>query len=487
MKLHPRCSRLLAEVPAHAALIESVTITRSGGPSPLTECKAASPGSRTVVIEMPYTSASDEKVMTVSYATKPEATTSEIRWTDPLPPAPLRLGVRSLQFTWHRPPSCLAERWKQATPAAERAKWSRSCPRTTLADFTSCDLISDEPSDDRELDACEYRCKVDDNLDALALPIAVRFDRVRRNPSTAQSEIIYSWNDHVGFSGQQLTSVVTPVDRKVMLEFDDPSAWLGQEGDQLDAIRVVSGQSADQLDLTRDDGKEGPSSWVSLSTPGRTCTDRVRLAIFGTRKYDEKTFEVKHGHIELTQPYDYRPRLRGYALLGAGVIYRNFPKDGTPLADLGLGAQYDLGGPSSINLELAGQVAQTFYQGIELPGRPSSNLISVPYLRFDLRTEFERWLSRRFGIAMGFGGGLGTPMRFSDSHIVGTIRLSAVLEAQPIVLTMLPRRVWFIMGVGARLFEEHIDYKTDFTGTPTPDLDHHAQGYAFLRFRGALE
>jgi hypothetical protein len=483
VKLHPRCTRVLAEVPAHTAAIDSVSITSA---SLGTTCHASSPGSRTIVLEVPYISASEDKRMMVRYATRPQPTTSEVRWTDAAPPSPLRLGVRSIQFTWRRPPRCLAERWTEPTPAAERATWSPSCPRATLAEFTTCTVISPEPADRGELAACEYRCDVEDKLDPLALPIAVRFDRIRWNPTTTQSEVLYSWPDQVGFSGQELTSVVAPADRRVMLEFEDPAAWLGERGDRLDAIRIVSGHSSDQLDLTRgnDEGRRSP--WVSLSTPGRTCSDRVRLAITGTRTYDETTFDADHARIRLTRPYDYRPRLRGYALAGVGVIYRELLRGGTALGDLGLGAQYDLGGPLSIDLEVAGQVTKTFYRGIAIVDH-AAPLVGVPYARFDVRGAVEWWAYRSLGVAAAIGGGFGTPLDLSDVHTVGTLRFSALAEVQPIVFTVSPRRLWLISGVGVRLFEEHMNYMTDFTASPTPGLEHVPQWYLLLRIRGALE
>jgi hypothetical protein len=213
--------------------------------------------------------------------------------------------------------------------------------------------------------------------------------------------------------------------------------------------------------------------------------------ISGTRDYQETTFDAKDGRVELTRPFDYRPHLRFYALLGAGSTFR-YLRDSDSVrsatfGDAGLGGQYDLGGPWSLNIETIGQLTHTFYGGIQLPLQQRSPFQTVSYLRFDARTALEWWFRRRFGAALAIGLGFGTPVDFADSHVVGDIQFSSLVELQPLIFTIFPHKLWFVAGAGTRLLEQHRNYVTDFTGSPTPLFQRDSQEYVFLRLRGALE
>lgn len=525
VKLQPRCSHFVAEVPSHVARIRSIsldspslraiagrtrnrigaarhpadapsfTASQLRAPGRVPEgvtCTPEDPVSRMISLELPFTPADEEKRLSVTYATE-QVTQSEARWTESLPPKPLKLAVRSIQFHWHRPVGCLAERWSEATPKpqpGEQRTWSQSCPRVTLSNSTVCGVTSREPMDDSTvLKTCDYHCAIDREMDTLPLPIPLVFDRIRTNPDTHQPEVIYSWRDQLEYSGQGLTSTVAPDDRRVMVEFRNPSDWRDRYGDKIDSIRVLSGQSSNQFDLMGRDPAEVAPPWVSLPTPGRTCSDRVRVAVIGTRRYDETTLEVRDGRVELTRPYDYRPHLLFYGLVGTGALFRHLTSNvrSATFGDLGLGGQYDLGGPWSFDAELTGQLTHTFYEGIELSQQQRSDFLAVPYLRFDVRGALEWWHHRRFGAALSVGIGLGTPLGFADARIVGAVRMSALIEAQPLIFTMFPGRLWFLAGTGFRLLEQHMDYVTDFAGSPTPNLERDPQWYVFLRFRGALE
>jgi hypothetical protein len=517
VKLHPRCSPYLIDSPAHTVPVALVSIHSTSlvasarrasayqrDPATLEpemreladprngmHCVPSHPTSRTLAVEIPYISG-EEKKLTVVYGTKPRPTTSEVSWTEPLPTGTPKLGVRSIQFSWQRPIGCLADRWRVSAPDVEQGEWSPSCPRATISNSTTCRVISPEPASyQEELPACEYRCDIRDELDTLPIPLAVQFDRIRTDPGHRRPEIVYSWRDTVEFAGQTLTSMVGSADRRVMLEFDDPYAWIDQLGDAFDGIRVVTGNASDQLDMTSRGPQQIPPRWVSLSTPGRTCGDRIRLAIFGTRHYDEQTFEVKRGRIVLSGPAAYgRKNMRPYFLAGGGATYRDFPREAAPNVQIGVGVQRDLGGPLSLDVELGGQLTRTFYQGVELTPFRMARLSSVPYIRFDLRAGLELALSRRWNLGALFGGGLGTPFWFAHHHAVGTIRFSTVTEAQ-LAFTMFPKhiptRAWLILGVGVRLFEEHMDYTTDFLGSPTPNLGRDSQSYILLRLRVTLD
>lgn len=514
LALRPRCTHVVAEVPAHTATapiasislaINSLGASEHGDPGPprapdLLTCRPDHADARTIPLELPLTSPSDEKRLIVTYGT-PQATTSDVRWVGAAPPTPLKLGVRSIQFRWQRPIGCLAERWGEPTPAPKPVQWTASCPKATLSGLPPCEVISHEPpAGGAELEACEYRCEIGDSLEPLLLPVPVTFDRIRAAPSSGwsaggQPEVVYSWHDQLEAAGQELTSVVAPADRRVMVEFGDPSAWKDRAGDKIDAIEVASGSSSNRLELMGRSQGDVPPRWVSLPTAGRMCTDRVRVAISGTRHYEAKTFDVKGGRIELTRPYDFRPHWMSYGLLGTGSQFRHMTSNvrSATFGDLGLGFQRELDGLSwfdlawSLDVEVIGQLTHTLYEGIELPGGPQSDFLPVAYLRFDGRVALEAWYLRRFGFAVAMGGGFGTPLDAGDARVVGITQKSGLVEAQPLIFTMFPGQLWFIVGGGLRLGEQHMNYTTDFTGSPAPIRERDLQAYVFLRLRGALE
>ncbi len=528
VKLRPRCALFNAEVPSNAARIASVSLSSPSlnaiaaqGPGPRCSAggsdTASSPRTRSenaadscpdltcvpdnqtshrIPIALPVTAAIEEKRLVVTYDTSPP-TTSEVRWSEAEPPVPLRLGLRSIRFSWRPPVGCLADRWAEPAPATA---WTQSCPRATLSGATECNVREPLSSAGRAARAtCEYHCVVKDGLPSPNLPIPVTFDRARAHvaePPSSQpapdEEVLYSWHDQLGFSGQELTSVVAPADRRVMLEFADRSQWEDRLGDKIDAIRVSSGQSTTQFDLRDRYHPEVPPRWVSLPSAGRTCSDRVRIAIVGTRHYEEASLEAKDGRIELAHPYEYHRSVVPYGLFGGGQLFRHPFSNARSAAfgDLGLGAQFALPGRDwrawSIDLEATGQLTHTFYEGIELSDRQKADFTAVSYLRFDLRIALEWWLMRHVGVAVALGAGLGTPLDAGDAHLVGALRTSALFELQP-VFTMFPRRLWLMPGAGCRGLENHADYHTDFIGSPTPRTESDLQCYLFLRFRATFD
>lgn len=462
VKLRPRCSRFVAELPGHVAPIGAVSIR---GESLDLKCSAPKTSSRTLALEVPYASTSDEKELTVELATVP-ASVSEARWTEALPPVPLRLGVRSLQFSWQRPIGCLADRWSEPTPADEKT-WSQSCPRATLSDSTICEVLSkDPPSPEAELPTCEYQCTIDARFDSPRLPIPVRFDRIRTKDAGARTEIIYSWSDQVTFSGQTLTSTVAPIDRRVMLEFSNPFGWNDSWGDRIDAIQIATGRSSEQIDLTgRPPGQPLPR-WISLATPGRTCSDRVRVTVIGTRPHDEKTFEVDRGRIALRQSLEFRSRAHGYVVLGGGSSYEEVKKEvksDTSMAtamlserrsihsglDLSIGFQIGLPGSLSVNTEVLGRL---FFAS-----RVDENdvVTGTPFVQGELRIGLEWLIFRRFSIAGLVGLGLGTAV-FASDRKGRAYRFSSPVEVDPMIFTVWPRRLWLLWGVGLRFHEDYV-------------------------------
>src|SRR5262249_40672983 len=159
---------------------------------------------------------------------------------------------------------------------------------------------------------CRYRCEVPPTV---SLPVRVTFERMFSRLGVSES--LYSWRDDISLVDQELTSVVPAADRRVVLEFADLAQWKHSWGDDIDEIRIRGGQSADVIHLA---DTELPPPWVSLSSAGRTCGDRARVAIIGTWPYLEKTFDLRDGIIELTRPHEYRKRTVFYALAGTGEL-----------------------------------------------------------------------------------------------------------------------------------------------------------------------
>lgn len=480
-RLHPRCGRFFAEVPAHKARITAVELQHG---SEHHRCVPGDPLASVIPVELPITGAAEDRSLTVRYE---GGAISELRWFESLPPSPLRLAARAIRFSWQRPVGCLAERWREPTPPAEADRWSQTCPRAGLYNVAPCTLLAAE-SDDA---TCRYRCTIPGGQRAVSLPVAVELERVRSHPG-APSEVLYRWRDELDVADQELTSVVALPDRRVMLEFADPAQWKNRFGDEIDEIRVHSGQSANRLDLLDLDHTEQPPPWVSLPSAGRTCGDRVRVAITGSWRYLEMTADGHDGRIELGRPDAYRKRAMFYGLAGTGQLFRHLESNArsATFGELGLGLQIDLARwlrSLMLDIEASGQVTHTFYEGIELTSQATADFTAVPYLRFDLRVAAEWWWLRRVGVAAGLGIGLGTPVNSDDARMVGALRRSEVVELQPVLFALSPTRLWFLAGAGLLAGEQHRDYHTDFLGSPTPDQQKDAQWYVFLRFRAALE
>lgn len=492
VSLRSRCDRFFAEVPAHKAPITAVELQL--GPTHY-HCAPNDRASSIIPIELPYTPAGEDKSLTVRYE---GGATSEVRWFASEPPPPLRLGARSIRFRWRRPLGCLAERWNEDTSRGEPNDWSATCPRARLSNAARCKIERSGISE-----VCQYHCEIPKEQPAVRLPVPVVFERVRSHadqpgraaPDHTEPEVLYSWRDQIDDADQELTSVVPPPDRRVMLEFPDPDEWKDRLGDDIDEIRVYSAQSANRVDLLDLNHIETPPRWVSLPSAGRTCGDRVRVAIVGTWRYEERTFDGEEGRIELTQPELYRKRTLFYGLAGTGGVLRHRTSNARSAAflDLGFGLlidparQWPLLRSLVFDVEATGQLTHTFYEGIELSSRQPADFTAVPYLRFDLRVAVEWWWGRRVGLA-GMGGfGLGTPLSSDDARTVGALRRSELFEFHPVIFALLPTRLWFLAGVGLRTGEQHRDYRTDFLGSPTPDQERDRQWYLFLRFRTALE
>jgi hypothetical protein len=511
--LIPRCGHTVVALPPHSTRVASITIDKQECVSPR-DSSTWNTSSRRLeleipttleipkTLEVPATPTDSVRKLEIRYEFEENASDcarsnlSEAEWTDAIPPKLVTPGQRVIRFSWTRPTDCLRDEWKDDVPATPQS-WNGMCPQATLASNTKCALVYPHPKDD---DRCDYVCTVPADRDPLQLPAEVRFDRFRLrrtqsvNKESGQiesketNEIVYSWKDQVSTLGEQLSSVVPTEDRRLFIELD-PSSWKPRYGDQYDAIRVIVGQAQEQIDLTGD-LSGNLHSWFAMSTPGRTCSDRTRLAIFGTRKYKETTRSLNTSQLRLGEPATFRDKWQGYIIAGGGVMYRDFPLTGTPVGHIGIGAQFDLSwfaakyGALSINFDIASlELSRQFYKGIELPYGTRSEYLSVPYLRVDLaHVGLEWWRWKRFGFGFIGGVGVGTPVYFEDDRRVGDVRGSVSWRVYGLY-TMSRRRLWLMFGTGLRHFEEHADFGTDFLGEPTRELTHPKQWQFFIHFR----
>lgn len=497
VRLQPRCSPVAVHLPSHVTNIVNVSALGARCTGPI-DPAAWGQSARTLTVEVPHgaTAAPQIKIGFVSRGhppvpvdAQPDDMTNEAeaRWFGDTPPPTAEAELRQLEFTWKRMRDCLSDRWPNYVDPAQRpVAWTASCPKATVAGVVGCEVSEVEDQQDAAFE-CRYTCKVHTATDAVKLPAEVKFERVRltnRAVPTAKdrqpSEVVYAWTDRLEIVGQSLRSTVAPQDRRLIVELD-PAQWARESGNQIDALRIIVGGSSNEIQLAGEDDRSTLSPWYSIATPGRTCADRARIAVFGTRLFDERTIPLKTGELALDPPIKYRSVLHGYFALGTGVSYREFPTAGTPLGSIGYGGQLDLawppiGGPShwSFNFEGALALTRYFYRGIELPGAPSSPYHTVPYLRVDMRVGIESWSLRRLGWGVMTGIGLGAPAFYHDDPGVSSVKLSWTNEAH-LIFTLSPHRVWLMVGLGLRLLERQIDYTTDFFGQPPNDYRRSAE------------
>ena len=516
--LHPRCSVITAELPPHVEPLDKVDIAGAG----LFECKSSNDRvTPTMPIAIPYAPTGETKSLRVAHSPDREGDEDnpvfEASWTTALPPAPLKLGARAFAFTWSPPhDDCIADAWEE--PVGENNKyWTGRCPRATLDNGALCTVRENmkvhtaspqKLSGHTRSTSCAYTCQIDPKLLPVALPMHLRFDRVRTLEGPPRADVLaYGWRDEIGYSGQETTSQVAPADRHVMIEFlpDVMDDWKEHHGDRIDAIRVTNRGVSDQLDLSGR-GDAGPPAWTTLSTPNRICTDRIRLSVFGTRVYDEKTLLIERGKLVLSNPFKYRSTAHMYLFAGAGLLYDEFPYLGTPTVEAGFGWQLDgefvreylLGGKGpqlgwlSLDLELSGQLGKMLYRRVEDPpdragfANEIAQLETVPYARFDARAAIELWWTPRWSTGVATSVALGTAVNFDDDTRVGRLRLSLSYELQPVIFTLIARRLWAMLVLGVRRHEQHFDYTTDFLGEPTPFLRRDNQWFWTLRLRGRI-
>jgi hypothetical protein len=320
------------------------------------------------------------------------------------------------------------------------------------------------------------------------MPITVRFERVRRQlvrpkpPSTKlefPETIVYSWQDQVLYSGQELRSSVPLADRRLLVEFKDPVAWRDVGGDTLDAVRLVVGNDSQQIEMSEPGIASIPPFWTAIPTPGRTCADRMRLAVFGSRVYREKTVEIENGRVLLERPEHYRAHNWPYFTVGAGIQWYDFPRFGQTYGELGFGVSINLQGfrKISFNGEGALSLSQTLYGPL---GQPN-DLEPVTYFRAAARGSIEIWHKEGRHSFVGLGGGFGVPLNPGDNSRAGFGSWSWLAEGGGVI--RLGRRFALVFTGGLRFHENRYEFESDFLGAPSAKKINSIQPYTSVRLR----
>jgi hypothetical protein len=293
--LHPRCELYVAELPPHAGLTQPTATIRSTDGRPPASCTASGADASSLQIRVPYT---DQPHLTTLRLTS-GAAIFETSWTEPLPPKPFRLAVRSSELTWRR--DCMAGSWPSSDPPpppSPRLEWNAQCPRATLAAAgVACEL---QPAPTTEPDVCSYRCAVPDTIAPVQLPTPIQLDRLRVHDGAtgARAETVYAWTDTLHYAGEELRSFVPLPERRVVVDLD-PGAWRDRKGDTIEEIRILWPTGGTGV---IDAPNRVWSRWRAMPAPGITCTDQVRIAVWGSRAYEWRPFAVAGGQIALPPP-----------------------------------------------------------------------------------------------------------------------------------------------------------------------------------------
>lgn len=477
--LQPRCSTVLAELPDGVSRLDAVALDVDGKAHACTPPKTAS---KVLPIRLPYLAAPALKTLRVSRGAEGKTVTAEASWTDRSPPVPMRLGVRSIGFEWRGPAGCLAERWEETTPEASQTGWNRDCPRVTLAaNGTRCELRSAEVALTEAPPSCAYLCQLSDELATLSLPIELELARVRADPSVPGTEVVvHRWRDRLAYAGQTLDSTVAPEDRRLMIEFAPGARETWRDGayDRLDGIRFVNPDGRwNQIDLTRIDGSGPPPVWLSLPAPNLTCPARVRVAMFGSRRYRESTLDIDRGRIVLGKRDSY-VALSSFHIVGALGSHRI----GYGHAQLGFGVRLDTPERFRLSATLDGiaQFVAQDYQAIH-GATPETDWES--YVRFGLRLGVELWLPRDFRIGVGAGGWIGTTFDDAGEETVGDLQGSWTGDV--LGLWYFRRTTALTAGAGLRFGEVRYRYDVD-TGVRSVDREIGSGGFVTVGFRTRL-
>jgi hypothetical protein len=475
LRLHPRCTKYVAELPGNVARISQVVVSGQTCMVPYQD----SP--RSLAVQVPYNASHGVDKMRVIYA---NGDVSEATWTESLPQVPFSLGVRTLRFSWRPPSGCLGDAWPKQPPLP---RWSGHCPRATLTDIDRTCVL--EPARENPPRSCDYTCEIPDHLDAHRLPLAVRFDRIRAIDESAPPasgraprEILYSWTDKILHSGQRLDSSVDAEDRRLFLELD-PSEWKQRAGDRIYSIRIVSpGGTWSQVEIDSTDRGEAPPRWFSFPAPGLRCPAQLRVAIFGTRSYREQAIDVERGTITLKRPQDYRRQIQPHFTGGPGFTW--WSSEPITYGTAGLGFHWYPASPQALYVEVEGQVARTSFVGISRTDKPGERS-RVMYSRFGVRLGYERWWFETMHLGAAAGVWMGVPFDHLEQVKVDTNGFSFTAEGT-IAQSIGSPHVWLVAAPGLRLSENRNTYATDFVGQPTANPSRDTDVFVDFRLRVKL-
>ncbi len=421
-------------------------------------------------IQIPYETAPGLKSLRIGTTPRFEAT-----WTEAMPELPLQFAHRSFDFHWRR--DCGPDVWPEAPPP--NAAWNQRCPRA-LVEGTTCKLApSTNPSDH-----CSYTCEAHESAYPIALPSDVRLERVRARKvgRNVVEEVLYAWSDRVTASGQTLISSAPASDRKLVVDMLSPSNWRPYGGDIVETIRIVYG------DGTTADVRPSERNWVSVRAPENACDGSVRVAVLGTRRYEERNRDTPGGRLTLDSPKDFRALAHGYLVVGGAAQLTSGRDAFTPVrAELlaTLGPSLEIYWPKrtlTLSLSGLGHLSRLSYGELHpLSERRGAELDKVWFMRLDGTASIVWWAQRRLHVGVGLGGGGGFPTNSSDRDRVGTIRY-ALFEVFMRFRIGVSQR-WVEGAFGVRAGEERRFWETDFTGEPTPTTRVISTPYISVRFR----
>ena len=218
---------------------------------------------------------------------------------------------------------------------------------------------------------------------------------------------------------------------------------------------VFPSGAAQNIELTRTkNGERLP--WYEITAPDITCTDRVRIAIFGSHVYNDHTYSARGGRIVLSDPAENRSRLNLWVIGGLGVAEQRLPG---PKGDFELTGL--LGGHLEQYAWLGafefGPIAQATQTGVvraDAAG-PTTTIDEIPFARLDLRAGYEFWMMPNFHFGGATGVGLGVPIFNDDQAKVGFGRPSLVAEVNARIRLARHLGRWSEVAAGVRLFEAH--------------------------------
>lgn len=498
LPLHPRCTSSTIVLPARARPRTPEVLSVTLDHEPMDGC--IEEREESVSAWLPYRSSGDVKTLRLWYVSPTTSIVYETPWTERAPPELLAARHRELELSWRK--DCLVG----SLPASgSGSDWSASCPRAILpAVGGSCQLLSSSH------ERCRYRCAAVPGMPAFALPTPVRFDRFGRWSSDEPEEEedgsdqpearkAYSWEDTLGYSGQELTSFVAPHDRKIVVDLPDPEAWRSRFGNEIDRVELQSSSGVTRIVTMR----AVPPRWAIISVPNATCSERFTVTVHGARAFDRRDQALSdEGNLVLDSPRRYRDLFHWVVVLGGGAlfpqnqrVYRT-ERNEEPFGVVGAGFEryIEWPAPGAIEVTFLYELTRTAYGVVRLPTDRGDRLAKIPFHRAIAELAATRWgRNREWQVGLMGGLGIGGPLA-GNTEKVGTLR-SFVFAGVLGRIKIFDWRTWIELNAGVRWGEKHQYFGTDEDGDPSPDVFHGEPGrterrlwqpYGGVRVRGAL-